>query len=55
MVEVLLIPVAGLEQRLEIVLLHLLANDLLQCLPLQNLICFLLRTQLDQQGLVDAL
>src|SRR4051794_39992879 len=54
-VEVLPIAVPRLEERLEIILLHFLANDQLQCLALQDLIGLLLRAQLDQESLIDAL
>ncbi len=46
--KVLLITIAGLEQRLEIVLLHLLTDDLLQLLSLEHLIGVLLCAQFDQ-------
>src|SRR6185437_3296665 len=54
-IESLLITIAGLEQRLEIVLLNLLANHLLKLLGLEHLICVLLGAQLDQECLVDPL
>ena len=54
-VEILLIAVACLKERFEIVLLDLLPNDLLQRLCLKNLICLLLGPQFDQQGLIDPL
>ena len=44
-----------MEERLEIVLLHFLSNDLLQRLRLEHLIRFLLCAQFDKQGLIDAL
>ena len=47
-IESLLISVADLEQRFEIVLLHLLANHLLQLLSLEHLIGVLLGAQFDQ-------
>ena len=50
-----MISVPRLEERLKIVLLNLLANDLLQRLALQDLIGFLLRAQFDQKSLVDPL
>ena len=54
-IESLLITIAGLEQRLEIVLLNFLTNHLLKLLGLEHLICVLLGTQLDQKCLVDPL
>ena len=47
-IEILLIAGAGLEQRFEIVLLHLLADHLLHSLCFKNLVGLLLRAQLDQ-------
>ena len=46
--KVLLIAVAGVEQRFQIVLLHFLSDDLLQCLRLEHLIGLLLGAQFDQ-------
>ena len=54
-VEILLITVASLKERLQVVLLQFLANDLLQRLPLQDLIGFLLRAKFDEKGLVNPL
>ena len=54
-VVVLLIGAAGLKQRLEIVLLHFLADHLLHGLRLEHLIRLLLRPELDQERLIDAL
>ena len=54
-IEVLLVTVRGLKQRLQIVLLYFLANDLLQRLSLEDLICLLLGVQFNKQGLIDAL
>ena len=54
-VEILLITIASLEKRLQVVLLDLLTNDLLQRLALQDLIGLLLGSQFDQERLVDPL
>ena len=54
-VDFLLITVARLKQRLQIVLLNLLANYQLKGLSLKDLVCLLLNPQFDKEGLVDPL
>jgi hypothetical protein len=54
-VEVLLVTIAGLKERLEVILLNLLSDELLQRLRLEELVGFLLRAQLDQKRLIDTL
>ena len=54
-VEFLLITVARLKQRLQVVLLNLLANYQLKGLSLKDLVCLLLNPQFDKEGLVDPL
>ena len=54
-VVVLLVGAPGLEERFEVVLLHFLADHLLQGLRLKHLIRLLLRPELDQERLVNAL
>lgn len=54
-IEVLLIAISNLKERLQVVLLHLLPDNLLQGLALKDLIGFLLCAQFNQERLVDAL
>lgn len=54
-IEVLLVIVGRREERFQIVLLHFLTNKLLKCLRLEDLVRFLLGSQLDQKRLIDPL